>query len=307
MSLPAPPKTRSLPSPPVSWSSPPRPQMRSLPALPSIVSATLVPRRRSLPGPPVIVAASAVAGTMASAAVAPMMVLRSCMWTSSSRRSICLLGGGCPFRHRLSQCALTPVLTHREEFVRGVGRSAAAHGTCVILMPMSSASSSPSSCSPSSCGPAASVVHARRAPGRAARRALRDGAAPTSSTAAAATTGSSGGAATTGSTAGPAPTRVAGDAGSDRLNGGPGDDTLLGGAGNDRITGGAGRDDGLRRRGQRRHQRPRRRARRTCTAAPGRDRVIADAGDVVAATARASSVGDPRSDVLCDHEAGGRG
>jgi hypothetical protein len=45
-----------------------------------MASVTLVPRRRSLVGPPVIVAASAVpAGTMASAAVAPMMDLRSCM------------------------------------------------------------------------------------------------------------------------------------------------------------------------------------------------------------------------------------
>ena len=52
VSLPRPPKTRSLPGPPMSSSSPPKPWMRSLPPLPSMWSATFVPRRRSLPGPP---------------------------------------------------------------------------------------------------------------------------------------------------------------------------------------------------------------------------------------------------------------
>lgn len=73
---------------------------------------------------------------------------------------------------------------------------------------------------------------------------------------------------------------IAGDAGNDRINGGPGDDTLLGGAGGDRITGGAGVDQVFGGAGNdiinvRDGEID------TVHCGAGRDRVIADAADVV--------------------------
>jgi Ca2+-binding RTX toxin-like protein len=80
---------------------------------------------------------------------------------------------------------------------------------------------------------------------------------------------------------GPGDDTIAGDAGNDVIDGGPGDDVLLGGAGNDTITGGpgadviaggAGNDVIYALDGEVDH----------ISCGPGRDRVQADASDVVA-------------------------